>query len=70
MKAFILILLISVAFQLHAKDGGNEQEFSENHRLEKMERGVSELGAEREQARAAKQKANQKVKYRDTKLRK
>ena len=57
MKAFILILLISVALQVHAQDGGGGQEFSEKFRLEKLERGVCELGAERERARAAKQEA-------------
>ena len=55
MKAFILILLISVAFQVHAKNGDGGQELSEKRRLEKLERGVCELGAERERERAAKQ---------------
>lgn len=62
MKAFILILLISVALQVHAQDGGGGQELSEKFRLEKLERGFCELGAERERARAAKQEANQEVK--------
>jgi hypothetical protein len=57
MKAFILILLISVAFQVHAIDGGSGQELSEKRRLEKLERSVCELGAERERERAAKQGA-------------
>ena len=57
MKAFILILLISVALQVHAQDGGGGQELSEKSRLEKLERGVCKLGAERERARAAKQEA-------------
>jgi coenzyme F420-reducing hydrogenase delta subunit len=57
MKAFILILLISVALQVHAQDGGGGQERSEKFRLEKLEKAVSELGAERERARAAKQEA-------------
>ena len=57
MKAFILILLISVALQVHAQDGGGGQELSEKSRLEKLEKAVCELGAERERARAAKQEA-------------
>lgn len=57
MKVFIFILLTSATFQAHAENGDSGQELSEKRRLEKLEKGVCELGAERERERAAKQGA-------------
>ena len=54
MKTFILAILISVVFQAHAQDEGDRLDVSEKRRLEKLEREVSNLGAERARARAAK----------------
>ncbi len=63
MKTFILAILISVVLQAHAQDEGDGLDVSEKRRLEKLEREVSKLGAERERARAAKQETNTQIKH-------
>jgi hypothetical protein len=66
LKLSIFVILVFVAFQLHAKDEVDKVNnvgklrldklnHNENGRLEKLEVEVSKLGAERERARAAKQ---------------
>jgi len=63
LKTFILAILISVVFQAHAQDEGDGLDISEKRRLEKLEREVSNLGAERERARAAKQETHTQIKH-------
>jgi coenzyme F420-reducing hydrogenase delta subunit len=51
----ILIILTTLSFQLYAKETNNFPASSDKKRLEKLELGVAELGAERERARTIRQ---------------
>lgn len=54
-KISILIILTTLSFQLYAKETNAFPVSSDKNRLEKLERGVAELGAERERAREIRQ---------------
>jgi hypothetical protein len=54
-RASILVILTALSFQLYAKETNYFPVSSNNNRLEKLELGVSELGAERERAREIRQ---------------
>lgn len=54
-KISILIILTTLSFQLYAKETNNFPVSSDKNRLEKLELGVAELGAERERAREIRQ---------------
>ena len=54
-KISILIILTTISFQLYAKETNTFPVISDKNRLEKLELGVAELGAERERAREIRQ---------------
>ena len=54
-KISTLIILTTLSFQLYAKEINDFPASLIKNRLEKLERGVAELGAERERARKIKQ---------------
>jgi len=54
-KISILIILTTLSFQLYAKETNNFLVGSDKNRLEELELGVAELGAERERAREIRQ---------------
>ena len=54
-RTSILIILTTFSFQLYAKETNYFPVSSNNIRLEKLELGVAELGAERERAREIRQ---------------
>lgn len=56
-KTSIFVLLAILSFQLYAENSNDISIISNKNRLDKLERGVSELGLERERAR----KTNQKI---------
>jgi len=54
-KISVLVILTTLSFQLYAKETNGFTVSSNKNRLEKLERGVAELGAERERARIIRQ---------------
>ena len=54
-RASILVILTTLSFQLYAKETNYFPVSSNNNRIEKLELGVAELGAERERAREIRQ---------------
>jgi hypothetical protein len=54
-KISILIILTTLSFQLYAKETNDFPVSSDKDRVEKLELGVAELGAERERARKIRQ---------------
>jgi polyhydroxyalkanoate synthesis regulator phasin len=54
-KISILIILTTLSSQLYAKETNAFPVSSDKNRLEKLERGVAELGAERERERKIRQ---------------
>jgi uncharacterized protein (DUF2461 family) len=54
-KISTLVILTTLSFQLYAKEINDSPISSNKNRLEKLELGVAELGAERERARAIRQ---------------
>ena len=61
-KISILVLLTIISFQLYAKDTNDIFVNSNKKRQEKLENGVSELGAERAHARAISQEIHDNTK--------
>ena len=61
MKISLLVILIFFSFQIYAKDTNNFLIISDKNRLERLEKGVAKLGAEREHARNIKQKYHNKL---------
>lgn len=61
-KIPILVLLTIISFQLYAKVTNNILVNSNKNRQEKLENGVSELGAKRERARAISQEIHHNAK--------
>ena len=55
MKTSFLVILTFLSFQIYAKDTNDFLIISDKNRLERLEKGVAKLGAEREHARNIKQ---------------
>ena len=55
MKFSLLVILAFFSFQIYAKDSNDFLIISDKNRLERLEKGVAKLGAEREHARNIKQ---------------